>query len=242
MKLGSRPAIVAVPIALEDCTMRLQKLFTATLGLAGLVTMPAPLAAQFGLAARASTLGVGVEVSYRVSKLIGFRAGANYLEFSRNLAIENIDYHLTPHFENGSAVLDLYPLGGSFHLSGGVLLNHNEGRMVARLNQNIEIGGRTYTPSEIGSLTGTVDFRSTAPYVGFGFAGRGKIALLVDLGVGVTGTPRVDLIGETPLTGNAKTEFDANVAQELAQVRAQINDKSYLKFHPVLSVGLKVGF
>ncbi len=114
--------------------------------------------------------------------------------------------------------------------------------MVARLNQDIEIGGATYTPAQIGSLTGTVDFRKTAPYFGLGLAGQGKIALLLDLGVGITGTPRVDLIGQTPLTGSAKAQFDANVAQELAEVRADIAGKSYLKFHPVVSVGLKIGF
>ena len=52
----------------------------------------------------------------------------------------------------------------------------------------------------------------------------------------------LDLIGQTPLTGAAKAQFDANVAQELAQVRAEIDGKSYLKFHPVVSVGLKIGF
>jgi hypothetical protein len=52
----------------------------------------------------------------------------------------------------------------------------------------------------------------------------------------------VGLIGTTPLTGQAKTQFDANVASELAQVQTDIDGKSYLKFHPVLSLGLKVGF
>jgi hypothetical protein len=222
--------------------MRLQNLVVPTGILCLALFGPAPLPAQFGLAARASTLGIGAEVSYRITRMVGVRAGVNYLEFSRDMSLQNIDYHLTPHLENGAALLDLYPIGGSFHLSGGVLLNRNEGRMVARLNQNIEIGGRTYTPSEIGSLTGTVDFRSTAPYVGLGFAGSGKIALVVDLGVGMTGTPRVGLIGVTPLTGPEKAEFDARVAQELAEVRADINDRSYLKFHPVLSVGVKIGF
>ena len=133
-------------------------------------------------------------------------------------------------------------VAGAFHVSGGLLINRNEGRMVARLNQNIEIGGTTYTPDQIGSLLGTVDFRKTAPYVGLGLAGRGKIAVLLDLGVGLTGTPRVNLVGQTPLTGSAKEQFDANVAAELAQVRAEIDGKSYLKFHPVVSVGLKIGF
>lgn len=206
------------------------------------VMIPASAEAQIGLAARASTLGIGAELSYRVSRMVGLRVGGNYLKFSRDATIENIDYHVTPHFESGAATLDVYPFGGAFHLSGGLLLNRNEGTLVARLNQNIEIGGTTYTPDQVGSLTGTVDFRKTAPYFGIGLAGQGRIALLLDLGVGVTGTPRVDLIGQTPLTGSAKAQFDANVAQELADVRARIDGKSYFKFHPVVSLGLKIGF
>lgn len=209
------------------------------IGLALLV--PGALQAQFGIGARASTLGIGVELSYRANRLLGVRAGGNYLQFSRDATVENIDYHLTPHFESGSAILDLYPMGGSFHLSGGLLLNHNKGTMLARLNQNIQIGGTTYTPSEIGSLTGTVDFKKAAPYFGIGFAGRGRIAILFDLGVGLTGTPRVSLVGQTPLTGSAKAQFDADVAQEEAQIRSAIDGKSYLKYHPVLSLGFKIG-
>ncbi|NOT08208.1 MAG: hypothetical protein HOP28_08380 [Gemmatimonadales bacterium] len=218
--------------------MRLQKVAVFILALGA----PAALEAQAGLAARASTLGAGAELSYRPTSLFGFRLGANYLSFSRDATIDDIAYRFTPHFESGSAIVDLYPFGGTFHLSGGVLLNRNEGRMIARLTQNIEIGGQTYTPDQIGSLQGTVGFNRTAPYFGLGFAGRGRIALLFDLGVGMTGTPRVSLVGTTPLTGQAKAEFDANVEEELAQVRADINDKSFLKFHPVISLGVKFGF
>lgn len=222
--------------------MRLQKVSLPAGVLILALLLPNAAEAQIGLAARASTLGLGVELSYRLNRNVGLRVGGNYLQFSRDATIENIDYHVTPHFESGAATLDLYPFGGAFHLSGGLLLNRNEGTMVARLNQNIEIGGTSYTPDQIGSLTGTVDFRKTAPYVGVGLAGQGRIALLLDVGVGMTGTPRVDLIGQTPLTGAARAQFDANVAQELAQVRAEIDGKSYLKFHPVVSVGVKIGF
>jgi hypothetical protein len=221
--------------------MRLQTLaFRTALGLTLLI--PGTLPAQVGIAARASTLGIGAEVSYRLNRMVGIRVGGNYLRFSRDASIQNIDYHLTPRFESGTAIVDLYPIGGALHLSGGFLLNHNEGTMVARLNQNVQIGGNTYTPDQIGSLTGTVDFRKTAPYVGLGLAGHGSVAFLLDLGVGITGTPRVNLVGQTPLTGSAKATFDADVAQELAQVRADIDGKSYLKFHPVLSLGVKIGF
>jgi hypothetical protein len=214
----------------------------AVLGLFLGIFIPGRLHAQFGLAARGSTLGIGVEASYRINRNLGLRAGGNYLEFSRDATIENIDYKATPHFESGTVILDLYPTGESFHLSGGLLLNRNEGRLNARLNQDIEIGGQTYTPAQVGSLVGTVDFKKTAPYVGLGFAGRGRVSILFDLGVGFTGTPRVDLVGVTPLTGAEKAEFDARVAQELAEVQANIEDKSYLKLHPVVSFGIRVGF
>jgi hypothetical protein len=204
--------------------------------------LPAGLQAQFGIAIRGSTLGAGLEASYRVNRMVGLRAGVNRLSFTRDATIENIDYRANPRFRNATFILDLHPTGGAFHLSGGLLVNDNEGRLVARLNEDVEIGGQTYTPDEVGSLVGTVDFRKTAPYIGLGFAGRGRVSILFDLGVGMTGTPRVDLIGETPLTGAEKAQFDARVAQELAEVRAEIEDKSYLKFHPVVSLGIRIGF
>jgi hypothetical protein len=208
------------------------------LGLAG----PPEAQGQVALAARASSLGLGAELSFRAARNIGIRLGGNYLEFSRDATVEDIDYHLTPHFENGTAILDLHPFGGSFHLSGGLLLNYNEGEMVATLNHDLVIGGTTYTPQEIGSLTGTVTFRKTAPYLGLGFAGRSRIAFLFDLGVGFTGTPQVDLVVDTNLTGQAKAEFDANVEQERAEVQAEINKHRVLRYHPVVSLGIKFGF
>lgn len=206
-----------------------------------LLLFPTPGAAQFGIGARASTLGLGAEVFWRGNRNLGLRGGINYLEFSKDATVENIAYHLTPHFENYTAIADFFPTGGSFHLSGGVLYNKNNGVMDARLTSNIEIGNTTYTPSQVGSLTGTVDFRHTALYAGIGFSGRGRVSLLFDLGVGFTGKPRVDLVGTTSLTGAAKTQFDADVQSELAQIRTEIDGKSYLKYHPVLSLGLRIG-
>jgi hypothetical protein len=225
--------------------MQLQRLArpaiaTATLVLSSLA--PVRLSAQVGVAARASTLGLGAELSYRANRNLGLRADANYLKFSKDATIESIDYTATLRFESALATVDLYPFGGSFHFSGGMLLNRNEGRLVAQLNQSIEIGSRTYAPAEVGSLIGTVNFKRTAPYLGLGFAGRSRVALLFDVGVGFTGTPRVNLVGQTPLTGVAKTQFDANVAEELAQLRSEIDGKSYLKYHPVVSLGFKLGF
>lgn len=200
------------------------------------------LHAQVGLAVRASTLGIGGELSLRASRNVGIRLGGNYLQFSRDATLEDISYHVTPHFENGTAILDLHPFSGSFHLSGGLLLNYNEGEMVATLANDVQIGDSTYTPQQVGSLKGTVSFKKTAPYLGIGFAGRSRVAVLVDLGVGFTGTPQVELLGETNLTGAAKTEFDANVAREQQEAQAEITKHKLLRYHPVVSLGIKVSF
>ena len=207
-----------------------------------LFAVPSLLSGQVALAARASTLGLGAELSFRVARTMGIRLGGNYLEFTRNETIEDINYQATPHFENGTAILDLHPFGNAFHLSGGLLLNYNEGELIATLANDVTIGGRTYTPQEVGSLTGTVTFNNTAPYLGFGFAGQSRIAFLFDLGVGFTGKPQVNLVGETNLTGQAKTEFDQNVEQERAEIEDEVNRRKYLRYHPVVSVGLKVRF
>ncbi len=205
--------------------------------LAGAV--PASLLAQVGIAARASTLGIGAEVSYRASRNVGFRAGGNWLSFSRDGTIDEIDYEITPRFENGTATLDLFPFGGAFRVSGGVMLNGNEGHLDAVLNQPVRIGGVTYTPQQVGSLIGRVTFRETAPYAGLGFEGSGRVAFLFDLGVAFTGTPRASLIGNSNLTGVEKQVFDANVELEEMRVQAEIDEREYLKYHPILSIGLR---
>jgi len=197
---------------------------------------------QVALAARASTLGLGAELSFRAGRNIGIRLGGNYLRFSHDATIKDISYHVTPHFENGTAILDLHPFGGSFHLSVGLLLNYNDGQLVATLAHDINIGGTTYHPEEVGSLTGTVRFNQTAPYLGLGFAGRSRIAILFDVGLGFTGKPQVELIGTTNLTGQAKAEFDANVERERATVQSEIDQHKILRYHPVVSVGIKFGF
>lgn len=201
---------------------------------------PATLGAQVGLAVRGSTLGVGAELSMRSGKHLGLRLGGNYFQFSRDITVESNRYTATPHFENGTAMVDLYPFGGALHLTGGVILNYNEGRLAAHLP--ITLNGRDYTPSEVTELSASVTFKRAAPYAGIGLSGQGRVSVLLDLGVGFTATPIVALSGETTLTGAERDEFDARLAQEQENVQLEVNRHSWLKYHPVLSFGLKFGF
>ncbi|MEO8452641.1 MAG: hypothetical protein ABI647_22805 [Gemmatimonadota bacterium] len=209
----------------------------AVIGAAG------PVSAQVGLAARASTLGVGGELSYRASKYIGLRVGANFFSTTRNTTIEGINYDIKPKLENASAILDLHPLGSAFHLSGGVIRNSNKGSVVALLADSITLGPRTYSKDVIGTLTGLIDYKTKyVPYAGLGFSGRGRLSFLFDLGVVFSGYPQASLLGTTTLTGQEKQIFEQNVQTEVDQVQADIQKHSVLKYYPVVSLGLRFGF
>ena len=214
----------------------------AVLVLAGLVGWAGQASAQVGIAVRASTLGAGGEVSYRLNRFLGIRAGGNYLTFTRNATIQGINYDVTPKFQSGTAILDLHPMGSSLHLSAGMVWNSNRGNVAARLTGPITIGPQTYQPSDVGTLTGLVDYKTKyAPYAGIGFSGRSRISVLFDMGVVFSGYPQLSLTGSTSLTGQAKQVFDQNVQQEIDQVQGEIQKHTFLKYHPVVSLGLKVG-
>jgi hypothetical protein len=196
--------------------------------------------AQVGISIRASTLGAGGELSYRANRYLGLRVGGNYLSFTRNATIEGISYDVTPTLKNGSGIVDLHPFGSSLHLSGGVVWNSNRGDVVAQLTGPVTIGAATYQPSDVGSLTGRLDYgRKYAPYAGIGFAGRSRVSLLFDVGLVFSGHPTATLTGASNLTGQAKAIFDQNVSQEVQEIQSEIDGKSYLKYHPVVSFGFR---
>lgn len=202
-----------------------------------------PATGQVGIGIRASTLGIGGELSYRPGRLVGLRIGGNYFSFTRSATIEGIDYDLTPTLKSGLGLVELHPFGGSFHLAGGLVWNDNEGAIAARLNGPVTVGTQTYQPSQIGELTGLVRYDdSYAPYLGLGLGGQGRISLLFDVGVVFSGYPRVSLTGGSQLTGQEKAVFDQNVQQEVAEIQTEIESRKYLKYHPVVSLGLRVGF
>ncbi|MBM4187740.1 MAG: hypothetical protein FJ206_10575 [Gemmatimonadetes bacterium] len=199
--------------------------------------------AQVGISVRAGTLGVGGELSLRPSRYLGLRAGGNYFSTTRSATIEGIAYQITPKLQNGTAIVDLHPFGGSFHLSGGMVWNSNQGAVQAELTGPITIGPQVYQPAEVGELQGTVKYNDRyAPYAGLGFGGRGRVSFLFDLGVVFSGFPQVSLTGGSSLTGTAKTVFDQNVQQEVAEIQAEIESRRYFKYTPVVSFGLRVGF
>ena len=203
----------------------------------------APKAPSLGLTVglKASTLGIGPEVGFSLMPRIGIRGGFSVFSVARSFTTDDIDYNASFKLNTIHALLDLY-LVGPLRLSGGVMRNGNKLELSADPTVSVAIGNTTYTAAEVGTISGKIDFRKAAGYVGLGIGGRGRVGFIMDLGFMLQGSPRVTYsatAGPT-VTGAALTAFTTQVANEAANVQVDVNDKSYLKLWPVVGFGLQI--
>jgi hypothetical protein len=221
---------------MNDCTKTILTIICA----AALPALTAGAAAAqeaggFSFGVTASTLGVGPEVGYRVSKSMGVRANATLFSISHNEDVNDINYDGKLKLKSGGAFLDIYPFGGGFRLTGGARLSDNKIRLIGNPGDIIEIGDHDYTPAEVGVLSGTVEAKSLAPYAGLGWgAGLGHgFVLTFDVGVMFQGRPRIDDLTATG-TASGNPAFQQDLALEKADIENDIND---FKYYPVVSIG-----
>ena len=193
--------------------------------------------AGLGIAGRAGTLGLGVEVTQSLIPMVNVRGGVNWFNYSWDGTESDVDYNIELELKSFTALVDLHPfplLG--FRLTGGIVFNSNGLEMVSdQISGTIEVGGDTYPISDVGTLNGVVDFKSTAPYLGIGWgnAASSRIGIAVDLGVAFQGSPQVDLRA----TGRLATDptFQQDLNREIQELE---DDISGFKYYPVLSIGL----
>lgn len=190
----------------------------------------------------AGTLGGGLGVSFGViPDRVDLRAGFNTFNYNRTLTSGTIDYDGQVKFENAGALVDLYPFNGSFRLSLGLYYNNNNFDLTGKPNASgtYTINGTTYTASQVGSLTGTVSFDKSSPYIGFGFGNPmrgGHVTLMFDVGAIYQGSPQVTL-NATGAAGNPLLASDLTAAQQTAQ-----NDMTKFRWWPVIQLGLGIRF
>jgi hypothetical protein len=189
--------------------------------------------AQVGVAVHGGSLGVGADVGYAVAPRITLRAGGNFFPIGLDLTASDIQYTFDFPSPQFSAAIDLF-LVGNLRLSGGAVYSPNSFSASATPAQSQTIGGVTYTPAEIGILTGTFDTNKLKPYasIGWGNIAKSKIGFFFDLGVAFQGAPLVTL----DATG-AVAQADLNSeAQDFA------DDIGWFRYYPIATVGLSVAF
>jgi hypothetical protein len=192
---------------------------------------------HIGVGVLAGSLGLGGELIVGLTNGFEIRGVGNYFKISRsNQSISDISYDASLRLASGSLLADLY-LAGPLRLSGGVVLNGNQLTINGKPTSSVTIGDSVYTPSQIGTLSGKIDFKKVAPYLGLGLAGRGHIALAFELGVVFQQSPQVSYTPTTTLTGAAATAFNQNASIEAQNIR---DDLKFFKYYPHVALGVTI--
>ena len=203
--------------------------------------------AQVGVTADLGTTGAGAHVVIPMETYLNARLGANYFTHDFSKRSGGIDYDIKGKLQTVDLMFDWYlNEGAPMRFTAGVLYNGNTFDAHAKPGGNgaYTLNGHSYTAADVGVLSGVLDYRKAAPYVGIGWGNALKPVkgwnIGADLGVFYQGNPNVQLasIGCTTSQTVCKT-LAADVAAERQQLRDDMNS---LKFYPVARVSIGYTF
>ena len=117
-------------------------------------------------ALNAGTTGVGAEVQLSLGPVFVLRGGIDTLGYDFDESYSDIDYSGRVDFDTVSGFVDLHPFLNGFLISGGVYVGDRAIDLNGRPTAPVEIGGATFTPAQVGTLSGRVKLSDTAPFVG----------------------------------------------------------------------------
>lgn len=213
--------------------------------LAGL-SIAGAASAQVGVTGSLGTTGVGVHASIPVMPQVNARIGVNALRYNYDGSTSDLDYDFKLKLRTFDALLDYYPQGTGFRLTGGVVFNGNKVDAVGRPTPagTYTLNGRTYSAASAGTLDGRIDFRNVAPYLGIGWgnavAKEKGWKFAADLGVMFQGSPRTSL---TNVGCTAPAPVCAQLAADVAAENQRLNEEAEdIKYYPVLRLGASYSF
>lgn len=208
---------------------------------AGLVTQPAQAQnARWALGITGGTLGVGPQLAFRPNAHVGVRVNAGVLSVSRGEEVDDIDYDGDLDLDSFGAMLDWYPAGGSLRVSIGGRINDNEIGIVGRPATSVTVGNTTYTPQQIGTLSGTVTTDDFAPQLTIGYGGTlaKGFTLGAEIGVLWQGRPQIDDLRSTGLLASTPL-LQADIEREEREIEDEIDD---YELWPILQIELVYRF
>jgi hypothetical protein len=183
------------------------------------------------------TTGLEGHVAVKIFDELALRGTATYMTYSHEGALDDISYDGELDFSAFGAFADFHPFGDGFTITAGAYFGSRSVGISAMPSAIVTIGDVTYTPAEVGKLSGSLEMGDFAPYVGIGydstFESEGRLGFRIAAGVAF-GDPQVDLTS-TGGTLSANPAFLAELQKE--EDRAQ-DDAGYAELYPVVSIGL----
>ncbi len=191
-----------------------------------------------------STLGPGLSLTAGIEpNFLTAELDAAFIAYSHSISSDGATYSGTHHLVSVGVLGNVYPFGNPFHVSAGAYyLDQHQPIDLHLEGGDYHINGQTYTPAELTSLTGRVEYPHGAPYVGIGWGNPAMSPgwhLSGRLGVLYEGKPHVDFVGVTTLSGAQRNALYDNLD---VQRRGLQNDLSSLPLYPVVGISVDYRF
>ena len=184
------------------------------------------------------TSGLGGRVALPLSGQVNLRGGVDFQPFNFEFDDEGTTWEISLPSHTLSALLDWHPGGFGFRFSGGIVYFVTQLEFEGTSLANVEVGDREYTPSEIGSLIGSLGTSQIAPYVGIGWGNspNGGIGFSADVGVAMHGTPDVQARATGPIRDDPT--FLSDLETDIEDIH---DDIGVVKVYPILNLGISFG-
>jgi len=223
--------------------------------LCGVLMVPASQAntANHGVYAKAGFFGVGAGYAHSVFENLTVRSDFTTVgTIERNDSAGRLDYKASLKANQLGFYGDLFPFGGAFRLTGGVLVRKLQMSAEGRPNAAGSIAIHKMKVADYGPddwLSGQVKFPSVAPYLGIGWGHESTLKsgldFVFDLGVAL-GKPKTTLTISDSLRDKLETVaglFGSSAAEQVEGQRRELADTvDRMKFFPQLYVGLSYHF
>ena len=213
----------------------------------------------YGVGAKLSLLGGGVEGAMRVTHRTNVRAGFNMFSYSRGFNKDDVTYAGQLSFKTVEAHYDVFPFAGGFRVSPGVLIYAGTpitANASVAGSQTFSLGGTQYLSDPAAPVTGNgkIQFNRAAPLATFGWGNlvsrkAGKhFSVPVELGIAFQGAPKATLNlagsvcnpdGSSCRTIASDSTVQANIVSEQTKLN---NSMSFFKVYPIISVGFGYKF
>jgi hypothetical protein len=240
----------------ENCTSNvnprnIMKKQVIILGVAAALSAAPTMAQKGAVGAKVGTLGLGIEYSMpiknRYKDKLSARVGFNSYSIDRDLDESGVKYDADFTLRSFAAIADYHPTGNGFRLSGGAIYNATDLDVTAKPSSgSYTFNDVTYNAADIGSATGSIDFKGLKPYVGIGYSSgplrkSTGLSFTAELGAMYLGSPDTSLsvVCGATLDATQCSKLQSDVAAERVQLEKELDD---FKWYPVVSVGLEYKF
>jgi hypothetical protein len=201
---------------------------------------PIPIAVGGSL----STLGPGLSLTAGIEpNFLTAELDAALIAYSHSVSSDGATYSGTNHLVSVGLLGNVYPFGGAFHVTAGAYyLDQHQPIDLHLEGGDYRINGQSYTPAELTSLTGRVEYAHGAPYLGIGWGNPTLSAgwhISGRLGVLYEGKPHVDFVGVTTLTGAQRDTLYNNLD---VQRRGLQSDLASFPVYPVAGISVDYRF